>query len=86
VTIVLQDPERPGGKPVIIVAIQDNGGIIADPRPPQKLFQVCFAQWCPHHLVLQFFLPVEANCPWNVPLIVGIRIDINLDQANLWIV
>src|SRR5258708_18720251 len=61
VTIVLQDPERPGGTPVVIVAIQDNGGIIADPRPPQKLFQVCFAQWCPHHLVLQFFLPVEAN-------------------------
>src|SRR6185312_11627102 len=86
VTIVLQDPERPGGKPVIIVTIENNGGIVADPSLSQKLFQVFLAQWCSHHLILQFFFPVETNGSSNVSLIVGIRINVDLDQANVWIV
>ena len=37
-SIVLENPKRPGGEPVIIVSVQDNGSIIADTRIAQKLF------------------------------------------------
>src|SRR6266496_2002104 len=84
--IKFEDPQCPGGKPIIVVPVKYNRGIVAHSCASQQLFQVLLAEWSAYHLVLKLFLPVETNCATNMPLVIGSSIDVNFDQANLRIV
>src|SRR5438874_1438945 len=68
--IELQNPQGPGGKPIVVVSIENNSGLIAHTRSSQQLLQVILAQGRTYNLVLQLFLPVKAHSTRNVALIV----------------
>src|SRR5579884_3114916 len=84
--VILEQPERPGREPVVVVPVENNRGVIADTSAAEQCFEMFFVDWGAHHLVLQLFLPVESDRAGYMSLLVGFRINIDLDQAHIWIV
>ena len=52
VSIVLHLPEGPGSEPVVVVSVQDNGGVVADARVAEKRFHIRFADQVSAYVLL----------------------------------
>ena len=85
VAVQLQLPERPGGKPVVVVAVQDNRGVVVDSRRAKQFFELVLRNHVAHDRVAQLRRPVPADGARHMTLIVGRRVDVDLGDANLGI-
>ena len=63
----LEKPETVGGKPVVVVSIENHGVLRRYSRPAQELLEYCTADDISIDLVLQVFLPVESDSSGNMP-------------------
>jgi hypothetical protein len=78
----LQLPERPRGEPVVVVAIQDDGGLVVDAGAPEQIFELLHRHDVADNRVAQFRGPVPAGCARHVTLIVGGGVDVDFDDAH----
>lgn len=71
------------GKPVIVVAVQDHGRVVGNPRPAEQLFQRLLVGDIPFHGLFQVALPVPAHGAGDMPLAAGGRVHVDLHQPDL---
>src|SRR5205823_14719092 len=82
VPVVLEGPVRVGGEPVVVIAVEDDGGVGRDAAAAQKLRERVLRRDVARYLVLQVTLPVPAESAVDVALLVHGRVDVDLDQAK----
>ena len=82
VAVHLEQPEGVGGKPVVVVAVEDHRVAGRDACLAQQFFKFLFADDVAADLVLQLALPVEADCAGDVACIVRFRVHIDLNQFD----
>src|SRR5699024_12541919 len=82
VIVVFQQPVGPGGKPVVIITIKHDGGIVADTGFFEQLFEILLGYDGSAQLVLQLSFPVPAYRPGNVSGTIGFRINVHFYQAT----
>ena len=85
VPVVLQQPEEPGGEPVVVIAVRHDRRLGRDPVLRQERFQLLLVEKVAHRMLLEIDLPVEADRAGNVPLVVGRRVHVDLEDADIWI-
>ena len=86
VTEQLQLPVRPGGEPVVVVAVEDDRRVRADAGLREELREVLAAGDVAADPVGQLAGPVPADGAGQVALLVGGRVDVDLDEADVRIV
>lgn len=79
-------PEGVGREPVVVIAVEDDGGVVIDPGLPQEPFELIPRKDVSANPVIELRGPVPAHRAGDMPLIVRARIDIHLYQGNVWIV
>ena len=79
----LQLPVRPGGEPVVVVAVQHDRRVRADPALRQQLAQVLLRRDVATDPVGELARPVPADRAAEVALLVGGRVDVDLDEADV---
>ena len=82
VAVNLEQPEAVGGKPIVVVAVEDHRVAGRDACLAQQFFEFLFADDVAADLVLQLALPVETDCARDVARVVGLRVDVDLDQFD----
>ena len=80
--VQLQLPIRPRGEPVVVVAIQHDRRVRADARCRQECAEVLAARDVATDAVGELAGPVPADRSRQVALVVGGRVDIDLDEAD----
>jgi hypothetical protein len=83
--LMLQHPEGIGSPPVVLVAIEDDGGIGIDAfraEEPLKLFAVDVVA---NELVVQVVGPIDLDCAGDVAGVVEQQVLVGLDEADPWI-
>src|SRR5699024_5095462 len=86
VVVVFQQPVGPGGKPVVVVTIQYNGGIVADAGFFKQLFEILLGYNGSAQLVLQLPSPVPAYRSGNVSRTIGFGMNVYFYQADAFII
>jgi hypothetical protein len=86
VTEQLQLPVRPGGEPVVVVAIEHDRRIGADPRLREELREVLAAGDVAADSVGELARPVPADGARQMALVVGGGVDVDFDEPHLRIV
>ena len=83
VAVQLELPVGPRGEPVVVVAVQDDRRVRADPRRGQQRAEVLAAGDVAADPVGQLARPVPADGARQVALLVGGRVDVDLDEADV---
>jgi len=83
VAVILQLPEGVGGKPIVVVAVEKNGGVIGNARSAEKILKRGFVDEVAANVVLELGLPVPANSAGDVALVVGGRVNIDFDETEI---
>ena len=86
VPIHREQPERIARVPVVLIAVQDNGGIIVDAPAAHELLEALLVHEIARYRVLHIDMPVELDCTWQVTNFIQQYIFIYLDQANIGVV
>ena len=81
--VQLELPVRPGREPVVVVAVQDDRRVRADARFGQQRAEVLAAGDVAADPVGQLARPVPADGARQVALLVGGRVDVDLDEADV---
>ena len=79
----LQLPVRPGGTEVVVVAVQHDRRVRADPALRQQLAQVLLRRDVATDPIGELARPVPADRAAEVALLVGGRVDVDLDEADV---
>src|SRR5437899_1647191 len=82
-TVVLQLPEGVGGEPVVVVAIEQDGGVVGNAGRAKKLFESGLVDQIAADVVLELGLPIPADSAGDVALIVGGGVDVHFDQTEI---
>jgi hypothetical protein len=82
VAVDLQLPERPCREPVVVVAVEDDRGLVVDTGLAEQLFQLPGRHDVADERVAELGRPVPAGGPGNMTLIVCSRIDVDFDDAD----
>src|SRR6266568_91219 len=83
VAIIFQLPEGVSGEPVVVVAIEQNGGVIGNAGGAEKFLQGGFVDQVAPDVVLELGLPVPSDGAGNVALVVGGGVDVDFDKAEI---
>jgi hypothetical protein len=78
----LQLPVRPGGEPVVVVAVEDDRRIGSDPARREELAEVLPAGDVAADSIGELAGPVPADRARDVALVVGGGVDVDLDEAD----
>ena len=70
-------PERPGGEPIVIVAIEDHGSIVINTGSSKEVFKFVFGDNVSKHRVTKLAIPRPSYCTQYVTLIIGFRVYID---------
>src|SRR5262249_6310906 len=81
VTVVFEQPERIGGEPVVVIAVQDNRRLGRDTCVGGQFLEVFLADDVARNLILKLRLPVEGNRAGQVTGLVLRGIDIHLNET-----
>src|SRR6267378_4185867 len=81
VPVVLQEPEEPGREPVVVIAVRDDRRRRRHPVLRQQLLELFLVEEIAHGMLLQIGLPVEADRAGHVTLVVGARVDVDLEDS-----
>ncbi len=84
--VQLELPVRPRGEPVVVVAVEDDRRVRCDPAVSQEGAEVLAAGDIAADPVGELAGPVPADGARQVALLVGGRVDIDLDEANARVV
>src|SRR5260370_7254931 len=82
VAVVFQLPEGVGGEPVVVVAVEQNGGVVGNAGGTEKFFESGFIDQIAPDVVLELSLPVPANGAAHVPLLLSPAIHIHSTTPN----
>src|SRR5262249_36256385 len=82
VPVDLELPEGPCREPVVVVAVQNDGGLVADTALAQQLLELFARYNIANERVAELRRPVPSGGACDVTLIVRGRIDVDLDDAN----
>ena len=80
VAVVLQLPEGPSGKPVVVVTVENDRGVVVDSRRTQQVLQFVLADQVPANRGLKLRLPVPTHRAGDVALVVGRRVYTHFHQ------
>src|SRR5579883_3220482 len=78
-----EQPVRVGRKPVVLVAVEDDRGLVADAVRAKQRLQLFLGDPIARHRVLELRLPVEVDGAGNVSLTVQARVLGDLHDADL---
>ena len=81
--VQLQLPVRPCGEPVVVVAVEDDRRVGADARVAEQGAEVLAAGDVAADAVGELAGPVPADRARQVALLVGGRVDVDLDEADV---
>jgi len=76
-------PERPRGEPVVVVAVDDQGGGRGDAGRGHQFFELLFGQDVATHGVAKLRVPGPGDGAGDVAFIVGFRVHIDFDDADV---
>src|SRR5439155_10599520 len=82
VAVVLEVPDEPGGKPVVVVAVDDHGIVGADPLGREQLLQLLLREQVADRPGLQVLAPVQPAGALDVTGVVGAGVDVDLDDLD----
>jgi hypothetical protein len=83
VPVVPEQPEEPSSEPVVVIAVHDDRRVVRDARAREQLLELAAVEEVAHGMLLQVRAPVQADGAFHVPLLVGPRVDIDLEHANV---
>lgn len=83
VAVVLEEPEGVGGPPVVLVPVEDHGGVVGDAEPFHELGELLLADEVPDHRVPEVPLPVNLLGPRDVPGVVEEDVLVHLEDPYL---
>ena len=86
VAVQLELPVGPRGEPVVVVAVQDDRGVGPDARLGQQRREVLARRDVAADAVGQLARPVPADGAREMALLVGGRVDVDLDEADVRVV
>ena len=78
----LQLPECPRRKPVVVVSVENNGGVVVDAGVSQQLLHLRLGRNVAHQRVAQLRRPVPADGAGDMSLVVGGRIDVHFRNPD----
>ena len=84
--LVAELPVRPGREPVVVVAVEHDGGVVVDAGGAQERLQLLAADEVAPDRIGQLALPVDAGRARQVAGVVGIGVDVDLEEADLRVV
>jgi hypothetical protein len=82
VTKDLEQPKAIGGKPVVVVAVENDRGVIVDSGIAKQLFQLGFRDDVAYERVAELRRPVPPYRSRDMSLVVGGRIDVDLGDSD----
>ena len=82
VPVVLQRPVGVSGKPIVVVAVENDRGFRRDAAAAEDVGERLFRRDVPCQLILEVALPVPADCALDVAFLIDARVDVDLDQAK----
>src|SRR5438045_390480 len=83
--INFQLPKGPGGEPVVVVAVKDDRRAVVDACIAQQPLDLVLRRDIADERVAKLRRPVPAGGAWDMTLIVGGRIDVDLRNSDRWI-
>ncbi len=83
VAVQLQLPKGVGGEPVVVVAIEQDGGVVGNARGAQKFFEGGLVDQIAADVVLELGLPVPTDSAGDVSLVVGGGVHVDFDEAEI---
>ena len=83
VAVVLEKPEEPGRKPVVVIAVRDDRRARRDALLRQKPLQLLLIEQIADRVLLKVGLPVQTDRPGNVALLVRARVDVDLEHPDV---
>ncbi|MCY1527479.1 hypothetical protein D9M68_625470 [compost metagenome] len=82
----IEHPGTPGGEPVVVVAVEDGGGVLGYAGFTQQRLEVLLAGDVAFDRIDQVGVPAEIHRAGNVPAFVHARHHADLDDSHLGIV
>src|SRR2546425_10159006 len=83
VAVKLQLPEGVSREPVVVVAIEKDGGVVGNAGGAEKSFESGLVDQVAAHAILQLGLPVPGDGAGDVALVVGGGVHVNFDEAEI---
>ncbi len=83
VAVELQLPQCVGGEPVVVVTVEEDGGLVGNAGGAEKFFEGGFVDEVAADAVLELGLPVPAYGAGNVALVVGGGVHVDFDEAEI---
>ena len=81
--VIFELPERPGGKPVVVVAVEDDRVVLADAGGAIQFRECAGVDHVTPDAVVQIGLPVPADGVADVALVVGGGVNVHLHDLHL---
>jgi hypothetical protein len=78
----LENPERVGGPPIVLVAVEHDGRFVVDTLRPQELLKLFAAHVVTNHGVVEVGVPVDLLCVRNVAHVVEQHVFVALDDPD----
>ena len=78
--VQLEVPVGVGGEPVVVAAVEDHGVVVGDAALGEQRLEAHLVDEVAADRVLQVLLPVDLDRAGDVPLVVGARVLIYLDD------
>ncbi len=82
----LEIPVRVGGEPVVLVAVEDDSRVGADPALPEELLELGLLDDVALDRILQVVLPVQLDRAGDVALVVEVGVLVDLGDADAVVV
>ena len=78
-------PERPRRKPVVVIAVENEGGVIPDSAVAHQAFEIRLSDDVAPDYIAQLGLPIPSHRAGDMPLAIGGCVDVDLRDHNIGI-
>ena len=82
VAVELENPGAPSGKPVVIIAVEDDFGFGRKTKLRRQSLKLFLRNDVPPGIVHQIGMPFHICCPGNVALLIDTRLNAHFDNAT----
>jgi hypothetical protein len=86
VAINLELPKREGGKPVVVVAVENHGIIVGDPRRAAKLLKLILVGDVAPNVVVELRGPIPSRSVLDVTFFVSAGIYVHFHKTNIRVI
>src|SRR5262245_17613885 len=81
-TVDLHLPQRPGGKPVVVVPIDHHSGVLVDPRCGHQLFELALRQDVASHGITKLAVPRPCDGTGHMAFLICLSVYIDLHDSH----